>query len=167
MMRLPLSIGVTAVALALAACDSQTEAAFTRGKSLDPCQLSLDACPGESASCTLNSTTYARVTFPDDSPFRFMVAALPQEYIEVTLFFVTQQDVGLKTNIYWNEPGCSDSYVYKSQGEDLFKEAEDTNTIMRKEAVYEGGDHMVVIDTDMRAEVIVAVDVTVPQRAPE
>ena len=153
------------LALGLVACDPGSEAAFVRGKSLVPCDQNIPACPGEFALCALNSTTYARQTFPDSSPFRFLVSALPQEYIEITLFFVTQQDVGLRTNIYWNEPGCFDSYVYKSQGDDLFKEGEDTNTITRKEAVYEGGDHMVVIDTDMRAEVIVAVDVTVPLRA--
>jgi hypothetical protein len=150
----------------LVACDLGSEAAFTRGRSLVPCDQNIPACAGEFALCSLNSTTYARQTFPDASPFRVLVAALPQEFIEVSFYLVTQEDVGLRTNIYWNEPGCFDSYVYKSQGEDLFKEAEDTNTFMRREAVYEGGDHMIVVDTDMRAEVIIAVDVTVPLRAP-
>jgi hypothetical protein len=135
--RTPLGL-IALVAADLAACDPGSEAAFTKGKSLVPCDQNIPACPGEFALCALNSTTYARQTFPDASPFRFLVAALPQEYIEVTFYFVTQEDVGLRTNIYWNEPGCFDSYVYKSQGEDLFKEGEDTNTITRKEAVYEG-----------------------------
>ena len=163
-MRLTLVV-LVGVGLVTAGCDPGSEAAFVHGRSLVPCDQNIPACPGEFALCTLNSTTYARQTFPDASPFRFLVSALPREYIEITLYFVTQQDVGLRTNIYWNEPGCFFSSSYKSQGADLFQEAEETNTITRKEPVDEGGEHLIVIDTDMRAEVIVAIDVTVPQRA--
>jgi hypothetical protein len=152
------------VALCCAACDPGSEAAFTSGKSLVPCEQNIPACPNEFALCTLNSTTYTQQTLPDASPFNFLVSALPGEYIEVTLFFVTEEDVGLRTNIYWNEPGCFDGPVYRSQGEDLFKEAEDTDTITRKKQIAYGGDHMIVIDSDMRAVVDIAVDVTVPQR---
>ena len=130
-----------------------------------PCLQHIPACPSLYASCALNSTTYARERFPDASPFRFLVDALPRESIEITIFFVEQQDAGLDTRILWYEPGCSDIYVYKSEGADLFAEAKDSNTISRKETVYEGGDHLNEIFTDIQAEVDIAVDVIVQQKA--
>jgi hypothetical protein len=152
-----LLVGVAAVA-----CDPTSEDAFTVGKSLMPCLQNIPACAGLFATCELNSTTYAQQRFPDDSPFRFLVAALPREKIEVVMFFVGQSDVGLDTRILWYEPGCSDVYTYKSDGENLFAEAEETGAISRKETVFEGGDHLVEIFSDMQALVDITVNVTVP-----
>jgi len=128
-----------------------------------PCDQNIPACAGLFAACTLNSTTYAQIMLPDASPFRFLAAALPNEDIELTFFFVTEEDVGLNTEIDWNEPGCSDMQSYESHGDDLFNEAKDTNTITRKKAVFEGGDHLIEVFTDMRAVVDITVDVTEPQ----
>ena len=87
-----------------------------------------------------------------------------EKKIEITFFFVTQRDAGLDTRILWYEPGCSDVYTYKSEGYNLFEEAEETNTISRSETVFEGGDHLVEIFSDMQATVDIAVDVAVPTR---
>ncbi|MBI5509550.1 MAG: hypothetical protein HY903_12430 [Deltaproteobacteria bacterium] len=156
---------LASLTLSCAACDPGSEAAFTRGRSLVPCDQNIPSCPGLFATCSLNSTTYARLTFPQGSPFRFLVAALPQESIELTLFFVTQQDVGLDTRILWYEPGCADVFTYESEGADLFAEAEETNTISRKQTVYSGGDHLIEVFTDMQAEVDIGVEVLVPLRS--
>jgi hypothetical protein len=149
--------------LGTAGCDPTSEEAFTAGKSLVPCVQNIPACAGLFATCELNSTVYAQQRFPDDSPFRFLVSALPREKIEVVLFFVGQHDAGLDTRILWYEPGCSDVYTYKSDGENLFAEAEETGSISRKETVYEGGDHLVEIFSDMQALVDITVLVTVPE----
>jgi len=144
------------------ACDPGSEESFLQGRSLQPCLQNIPVCPDFFARCELNETTYAQMRFPDDSPFHFLVSALPEEEIEVTLYFVTQNDVGLSTNILWYEPGCSDVYKWKSEGLDIFAEAEDSNTFVRKERVYEGGDHPIEIDSDMRAIVDVTVKVKIP-----
>lgn len=161
MMRHTLPI-VTLLLLGVTACDPTSEKAFTIGKSLVPCVQNIPACAGLFATCELNSTTYAQQRFPDDSPFRFMVSALPRETIEVVLFFVGQSDAGLDTRIFWYEPGCSDVYTYESDGENLFAEAEETGAISRKETVFEGGDHLLEIFSDMQALVDITVNVLVP-----
>ena len=91
-----------------------------------------------------------------------MVAARPEEEVAITLFFVTQADAGLDTRILWYEPGCSDVYSYESEGRNLFEEAEETNTITRTKRVFDGGDHLMEIFTDLQAETIVTVEVSVP-----
>jgi hypothetical protein len=146
--------------LSVSACDPGSEAEFILGRSLDPCLQNLPACPGLFASCELNSTTYAQYPFP--GTFRFFVETLPNEKIEITFFFVTQSDAGLDTRIYWYEPGCSDVHTYKSEGENLFLEAEETGTVTRSERVFEGGKHLIEIASDMQAVVDVAVRVTIP-----
>ncbi len=160
-MRPPPTIFLLAL-LFTTACDPSSEEAFTRGKSIVPCVQHIPACPSLYASCELNETTFARVRFPSDSPFRFMVAARPEEIIVVTMFFVTQADAGLDTRILWYEPGCSDVYQYKSDGRNLFEEAEENNTIVREKTVFDGGDHLVEIFTDLQAETLIGVKVDVP-----
>ncbi len=138
------------------------EDAFIRGKSLDPCGQHIAACPGQFAACLLNSTKYTRQRFPDASPFMFLVSAFPGDTVEVSMFFTDQNDVGLDTQIWWYEPGCSDRYVYRSHGDDIFADAGESNIFSRKAVVYEGGDHLVEILSDMQAEVLITVDVRVP-----
>lgn len=156
------------IALALlftgAACDPNSLEAHIKGRSLVPCVQHIPACPSLYAACELNDTTYAQVRFPGDSPFRFVVGARPEEEIAVTLFFVAQADAGLDTRILWYEPGCSDVYVYESEGRNLLEEAEETNSITRSQIVYDGGDHLIEIFTDLQAETVITVQVSVPDR---
>ncbi len=165
MSRLLLLLGVgAALSVTTAGCDPTRESAFIAGKSLVPCVQNIPACQGLFAACELNSTTYAQVRFPDDSPFRFLVSALPRERIEVFLFFVTESDAGLDSRILWYEPGCSDVYTYSSDGENLFSLGEESGWVSFRETVFEGGDHLVEIFSDMRSIVDVTVDVLVPVR---
>lgn len=162
-MKTTATLAIAALLLfAGAACDPNSLEAHVKGRSLVPCVQHIPACPSLYAACELNDTTYAQVRFPADSPFRFMVAARPEEEIAVTLFFVTQADAGLDTRILWYEPGCSDVYVYESEGRNLFEEAEETNSVTREETVYDGGDHLLEIFTDLQAETVVTVEVSVP-----
>jgi hypothetical protein len=154
---------VFVLAALLASCDPGSESAFTAGRSLVPCLQNIPVCPDFFARCEMNSTTYAQVRFPDDSPFAFLVSALPREKIEVSLYWVTQNDAGLDTRILWYEPGCSDVYKYTSDGLNLFEDTEHTNDIFTvDETVFEGGDHPIEINSDMRGIVDIAVRVLVP-----
>lgn len=148
----------------LGACNPGSEEAFVQGRAMVPCDQNIPVCPGLFAACKLGSTGYTKQAFPAASPFRFLVEALPRETIEVSMYFSEQQDVGLDTRIMWYEPGCSDVYIYKSEGEDLFVEAKDTGYTSRREMVYEGGEHLVEIFTDMQALVVVKTDVYVAER---
>lgn len=141
----------------LAACDPGAEAEFTRGKALDACLQTIPACPGQYAACVLDSSRYAERRFP--GAFSFLVDAPPEAEIEIAMFLRDQRDAGFDTRIFWNEPGCSDVHVFESEGRDLFTEAEDTGIIFKKETVYEGGEHLIEIISDMQANVLVSVDV--------
>ncbi|MBI3180445.1 MAG: hypothetical protein HYZ27_12335 [Deltaproteobacteria bacterium] len=136
---------------------------FIRGRSLDPCGQHIAACPGQFALCILNSTKYTRQRFPDASPFLFLVSAFQGDTIEVSMFFTDQNDAGLDTQIWWYELGCYDYEVYRSNGADIFEEAGTTNIFSRKAQVYDNdqGDHLIEIQSDMQAEVLITVDVHV------
>lgn len=147
--------------LLLTACDPGSEDAFTQGRALDSCVQSINACPGQTATCVLDDNRFTRTQFPGS--LSFMVEADPESEIEVLIYLSEQQDAGFSTRIYWYEPGCSDVYVYDSAGRDLFEEAEETNIIQKKEKVYEGGEHLIEINSDMQAKVVVAVNVIEPE----
>ena len=155
-MRTPLLLTM----FVLAACDPTSEDAFIAGRAFDPCLQSIPACPGLFASCTLDETRYARATFPGE--FRFLVKAEAGHEINVVVFLAQQRDSGLDTQIFWNEPGCSDVYRYDSEGRDLFELAEETNIIEEKQTVFEGGEHLIEIFTDMQADVLITTEVIIP-----
>jgi hypothetical protein len=145
---------------ALAACDPSSEEEFTKGRSYDPCLQTIPACPGLVGRCTLDGSRYARQTFPGD--FRFMVNANAGHIIQVLLYFADQRDAGLSTQIFWNEPGCSEVYVFDSEGRNLFAETEDLNLFTEKREVAETGEHLIEIFSDMQAEVLVTAEVVIP-----
>jgi hypothetical protein len=144
-------------AAALAGCNAGSEAAFTSGRAYDPCIQVLPACPSLVAACVLDETRYTRRSFPGD--FRFLVRADPEAKIEVLIFLAEQRDAGMATLIDWNEPGCADVYRYDSEGRNLFQEVEDTHLITKKQSVYEGGEHLIQIISDMQAKVDISVQV--------
>ncbi len=158
--RPPASIALVVLALA-AACDAGSENAFIAQRGLDPCIQVLPACPGMRAECVLDDARYTRRTFPGD--FRFLVRADALSRIEVLLFLSEQRDAGVDTRIDWNEPGCADVYTYESGGRNLFEEAEKDSTIRKSKTVYEGGEHLIEVISDMQAKVVIAVEVTEPE----
>lgn len=151
-----------AAGLLAAGCDPTSSKEFTAGRSLNPCLEIIPACPGAVAACVLDQTQYAKLSFPGS--FQFLVTARSGERIDVQMFFVEQRDAGLSTEIYWNEPGCSEAYEWRSEGTNLFVEAADTNVFNQARTVYETGEHLVEIFSDMNAQVLVTVEVDVAGR---
>jgi len=146
--------------LGATSCSAGSAADFMSGRGLDPCIQALPACPGLRAECVLDDTRYTERTFPGD--FRFLVRAEPDSKIEIDLYLTQQRDAGLTTRIDWNEPGCADVYTYDSGGRDLFAEAADTSIISKKQTIREGGEHLIEIQSDMQAKVLVGVRVFLP-----
>lgn len=144
-------------------CTPTAEERFTERRSFDPCVQAIPACPPLFAACVLDDARYARQRFPEAAPFRFAVYAEALDTIEVRLFFAEQQTPGLVTDLYWNEPGCSDAYHEGSDGRDLFAEAERLGYIRREAQVLEEGFHLIELFTDMTAEVLIAVSVVRPE----
>jgi len=132
------------------------------GRSEDPCLEEIPACPHAGfASCVLDIHTYALRTFP--GVFNFLVDADADAEVEVVLLMAEQQDSGLVTQITWNEPGCTDSFTDTTEGVDLFKETEDNGVIERSRKVVEDGEHLIEIESDMQAVVLITVEVLVDE----
>jgi len=146
----------------LVACEEISEEAFTAGKSEEACIQVIPACPDRTAACKLDSSRYARVQFPND--FAFLVDANPDDIVEVQMFFSTQRDAGLQTLIEWNEPGCTEIQRFDSQGRNIFQEAGDRRTFSERRAVFEGGEHLIEIISDMQSDALITVDVRFPER---
>jgi hypothetical protein len=146
------------VALALGGCGGGDY--IIAGRHLDPCLENLPACTRASASCVLDPATYAEQRFP--GVFSFLVDVDAGNELEVLIFFAEQNDAGQQTQIVWNEPGCSDQTVYNSGGADLFYEARDVGVLSRKAEIKEDGEHLLEIDSDMRALTLITVEIVVP-----
>jgi hypothetical protein len=148
-----------ALAALAAACNPTSEDNFLSGRGLSPCNQVIPACPGLWASCVLDVDNYARTTFP--GAMRFMTRADPEVEIEVAMYLMDQRDAGVSTQIYWNEPSCSDVYTYDSGGANLFEDATD-HVLRKRMKVHQGGDHLIEIITDMQSVTDVTIDLIEP-----
>ena len=143
---------------ALAGCASAQDV-FEQGRGLAACDQVIPACPGLYAACVLDVDNFARTNFP--GALRFMTTADPEVEIEVALYLHDQRDAGVSTQIYWNEPACTDVYSFDSGGRNLFEEASD-HVLREKMKVHQGGDHLIEIITDMQCAASVEVDLIEP-----
>ncbi len=160
-MRLAATLLLAGSLLAVAAgCDPNSERAFRSGRGFNPCIESIPACDGEFAQCVLDENSYTDFRFP--GVIKFLVDANPDDRIRVLIFFEQLQDAGLFTEIVWNEPGCSDLQVWESNGLDLFAEVDQQNVFSRIERVFEGGEHLIVIDSDMVAQTSIGIEIVEP-----
>jgi hypothetical protein len=153
------AVASACLAVLLGGCDPSGEKAFLARRGENPCLERIQACPGETASCVLDDYSYTVADFPGS--FRFLVEANSEDEIEVMLYLTDQRDAGISTYIYWNEPGCIDTYIFDSAGRNLFEEADD-HVIREKRKVYDGGEHLIEIDSDMQAHTDIAIHVIEP-----
>ena len=131
------------------------------GRSLDPCLETIPACqPPNQAACVLSATRYAEYWFP--GLFQFLVDVERGHEMEVVLFFAEQREPGNATSITWNAPGCSDAEFWDSEGADLFFEARDVGSITRRSVATQTGEHLIQIDSDMQALVLITVNLYIP-----
>ena len=158
-MAATVTIAATLMATGVA-CDPTSERAFRSGRAFNPCIESIPACDGEFAQCVLDENSYADFRFP--GVFKFLVDANPDDRIRVLIFFQQQQDAGLFTELVWTEPGCSDLVVWESNGLDLFQEVDQQNVFSRLERVFEGGEHLIVIASDMVALTSIGIEIVEP-----
>lgn len=149
-----------AILSACVACDPNSERAFKSGRAFNACLETIPACAGEFASCVLDENSFAEFRFP--GVFKFLVDANPDDRIRVLIFFDEQQDSGLSTEIVWNEPGCSDLEVWQSDGINVFEEVDQQNVFSRTERVLEGGEHLIVVDSDMVAQTSIGIEIVEP-----
>ena len=148
---------LSVIALSAVACDADGSRAFTSGRSINECQESIPACADTYANCELDDSQYIELRLP--ASVSFLVGSRAEDTIRVELFIRNVLDVGLQTIITWNEPGCSDLYLWDSRGEDFVSESRDTNIFSQERTVEQPGEHLIQFFSDMNGEVLLGVTV--------
>ncbi len=142
--------------LLLSGCGLSSEGTFTSGLSRDRCDDTYPIC-SQTAGCVLGAGKYLEGSFPGTR--QFIVTAPEESVITVSLFFRSQVAVGVDTGITWHEPGCFDSYEYRSGGEDIFLEAGGSRVMSRSQQVFLDGDHLIEVFSDAIADYVLKVEV--------
>lgn len=147
---------VLAISAWVGACGTGPESNFTLGLELDRCDQSFPVCQ-TTAGCVLTTDRYLEGAFPGTR--QFIVPAAEEQVITVDIFFRTQEAIGVDTEILWSEPGCFDTYQYRSNGRDIFREAGNDRVLSVGQQVFLGGDHLVEVFSDAVAEYLLRVRV--------
>jgi hypothetical protein len=148
-----------AVLLLSAGCGAGALGNFTDGLTLNRCDETHAVC-ARTAGCVLGEGGYLEGRFPGS---RQMIVPTPADaVIHVDVFFVDQTAAGTDTRIRWHEPGCFDTYTWRSEGRDLFLLAGRGRRLTQSQQVREPGDHLVEIDSDAIAEYLLRVRIDAP-----
>lgn len=143
----------------LSACGLGTEGDFIGGRDLDLCADIIPQC-ASTAGCYLGATRYTETRFP--GAISFIVSAPADSEVEVDIFFRTQQANGSDTRVEINEPGCQETYEYVVDAVDLFREAGSDRILeIPPQQVILDGEHLVTVQSDAVAEVLIRADVVV------
>ena len=144
--------------LALTACGVD-EGDFIAGAKFDPCESNIPICQ-YTAGCAMGESKYIEGDFP--GYVNFLVTTPADTTVVVKLFFKTRDHPGEDTEIIWYEPGCNDSYEYRSDGDDIFSIAGGDRVFAREQKLRQKGDHWIEIFSDARTHYFVRVDLKTP-----
>ncbi len=142
--------------LVASACGTGPESNFTLGLELDTCNSTFAVCQ-TTAGCILNEDEYLEGSFPGSR--EFIVVADEEQIINVDIFFRTQVATGFDTEVQWSEPGCFDTFQYRSDGVDIFFEAGNDRILSVGQQIFLNGDHLVQVFSDATAEYLLRVRV--------
>lgn len=141
------------------ACGFGPEDNFIGDRDELACDSTYPIC-AEVAGCTANDTTYLTGKFPGD---RAVIVPAPEDsFITVSIYFKTEGATGEDTFIEWNEPGCFDSYQWRSEGADIFLMAGNDRVLSQKMQVFFDGDHLVKVTSDATADYLLKVKIDAP-----
>ena len=135
-------------------CGLGPESNFTLGLDLERCDSTYPVCQ-TTAGCILTPDRYLEGSFPGTR--QFIVPAIEEAVISVDIFFRTQVAIGVETEVLWFEPGCFDTYQYRSNGRDIFFEAGNDRVLTVSQQVFLSGDHLVEVFSDAVAEYLLRV----------
>lgn len=152
-------LGSGALAFALSGCGAGALGNFTDGRDLERCDDTFPVCQ-TTAGCLLGEGRYIEGQFPGQR--QVIVPAPAESVIHVDIFFQDQTAAGVDTEIRWHEPGCFDTYRWRSEGRDLFLLAGRSRLFTQSQQVVEGGDHLVEVFSDAIADYFLAVRVDAP-----
>ena len=145
------------------ACLPDTANEFIGDRQLNTCTQAIPTCPELTASCQLDQHYYTARSFPAGSPLRFLVVANTGNTLHVNLHFSDQKSSGERTRIVVHEPGCSEIVFKDFSGPSLFNETSAMDEISQSFLLKHTGEHLVELHSDMIAEILVRVDVVVPE----
>ncbi|MBW1810437.1 MAG: hypothetical protein JRJ87_19730 [Deltaproteobacteria bacterium] len=125
-----------------------TVESFTDGADLDTCTYNIPICQTV-VGCVLGEKKFFEGQFPGF--ISFLITTPADATIVVKMFFETRMHPGQDTAINWYEPGCHDSYSYRSMGANIFEMAGEDRVFTQEQKIRREGDHLVEIYSDANA----------------
>jgi hypothetical protein len=135
------------------------EGDFIQGADYEPCLSNLPICQ-QTAGCALGENKYTEGDFP--GYLSFVVTTPADTTVVVKIFFKSRVHPGQDTEIIWYEPGCSDSYSYRSEGEDIFALAGSKRVFSQEQNLRRAGDHLVEVSSDAFTHYFLRVELKTP-----
>ncbi|MCB9655435.1 MAG: hypothetical protein H6729_15045 [Deltaproteobacteria bacterium] len=138
------------------ACGLGAKDNFTRGLTHERCDGTFPVCQ-TTAGCVMGTGRYLDGQFPGSR--RFIVSAPEESVIRIDIFLDDQRATGTDTEILWNEPGCFDTYQYRSEGRDIFLEAGKDQIFSQSHQIFLDGEHLIEVLSDAVASYAIRVSI--------
>ena len=145
--------------LLLAGCSPGAQSQFVGERIPDECGSNWPVCD-TFAGCRLDNTSYVQGKLPGSR--KFIVHTLGPAHLEVSLLVNDAQAQGSSTAVTFFEPGCGVQYRAAVDGRTFFAESQSEagTPFSRGQDVSQGGDHLVLFDSDSTASYLLEVAVT-------
>jgi hypothetical protein len=155
-LRLLPTLAEGAFACLLAGCLFTTAGGFAGGRDENVCDSTVPVC-STSGGCVLDEDHYLAGNYPGAR--RFIVRTRGQAVITLTVYFTEARSPGADSNFYIYETGCVERFAYETAGRDIFREAGPDMQFSFSARVYQGGDHLVEVNSDAVSEYFLIADV--------
>jgi hypothetical protein len=146
-----------AVAMLGPACLFTSAGGFAGARDENVCDSTIPVC-NTTGGCVLDEDHYLKGEFPGTR--RFVVRTHGEAAVKVRLYFDMPKSPGADTNIYVYECGCVERFAFETAGRDIFREAGPDQQFDWETKVYQGGDHLVEINSDAVSSFYLRVDVS-------
>ncbi|MBS2031912.1 MAG: hypothetical protein JST54_28705 [Deltaproteobacteria bacterium] len=150
-------------AIALGSCSTSPQDEFVGSRIPDSCGANWPVCD-TFAGCRLDNGSYVKGNLPGKS--QFIVHTLGPAHIDVALLVDNAEAQGTDTSITFFEPGCGVQYRIDADGKTFFAESQNEagTPFKRGQDVSQGGDHLIILDSDATCTYLL--DVTVTEQNP-
>lgn len=147
------------LALGVASCSPSPEDAFIGDRIPDTCGQNWPVCD-TFAGCRLDDGSYVQGSLPGSR--KFIVHTVGPAHIDVSMLVDSAQAQGTSTAFTFFEPGCGVEYRVSATGKQFFAESQSETgaAFTRGQDVSQGGDHLVLLDSDASATYLLAFTVT-------
>ncbi len=144
------------VAVLAPACIFTASGGFAGTREENVCDSTIPVC-NTTGGCVLDEDHFIKGELPGTR--RFVIRTHGEAVVSVRLYFDQPSSPGADTNIYVYESGCVERFAYETAGRDIFREAGPDQEFDWDTQVYQGGDHLVELNSDAVSSYYLRVDI--------